>query len=43
MESKQTHENFSTVLKLYGDVLPSVRSFDVELDLLQNKWSGDFE
>ena len=36
-------ENFSAVLQLYGNVLPSVRSFDVELDLWQNKWSGDSE
>ena len=43
MESQLTPENFNTVLKLYGDVLPSVRSFDVELDLWQNKWSGDSE
>ena len=36
-------ENFSAVLQLYGNVLPSVRSFDVELDLWQNKWSGESE
>ena len=31
------------MLALYGNVLPSMRSFDVELDLWQNKWSGDSE
>ena len=36
-------ENFSAVLQLYGNVLSSVRSFDVELDLWQNKWRGDSE
>ena len=36
-------EKFSAVLQLYGNVLPSVRLFDVELDLWQNKWSGDSE
>ena len=43
MTSQLRPENFSAVLKLYGDVLPSVRSFDVELDLWQNTWSSDSE
>ena len=35
--------NISTVLQLSGNVLLSMRSFDVELYLWQKKWSGDFE
>lgn len=31
-------EDFSNLLQLYGADLPS---FDVELDLWQNKWMGD--
>ena len=36
-------EKFSSLLQLYGSDLPSVNSFDVELDLWQNKWTGDPE
>ena len=36
-------ENFSSLLQLYGGDLPSVKSFDVELDLWQNKWNRDPE
>ena len=36
-------ENFRSILQLYGTALPSVRSIDVELDLWQNKWTGDPE
>ena len=43
MTSQLRPEKFSAVLQLYGNVLPSVRSFDVDLDLWQNKWSGDSE
>ena len=32
---------FSSLLSCYGDDLPSVRSLDVELDLWQNKWTGE--
>ena len=42
MTSQRRPDNFSAVLQLYGNILPSVR-FDVELDLWQNKWSGDSE
>ena len=31
-------ENFCNLLQLYGSDLPAVKSFDVELDLWQNKW-----
>ena len=41
--SELSQENFCSVLQLYGNVLPSVRSFDVELDLWQNKWRSDSE
>ena len=41
MTSQLRPEKFSAVLQLYGNVLPSIRSFDVELDLWQNKWRGD--
>ena len=40
MTSQLRPENFSAVLKLY---VPSVRSFDVELDLWQNTGSSDSE
>ena len=43
MTSQLRPEKFSAVLQLYGNVLPSVRTFDVKLDLWQNKWSGDSE
>ena len=36
-------ENFRGLLQLYGNDLPSVKSFDVELDLWQNKWTGNPE
>ena len=36
-------ENFSSLIQLYGSDLPSVKSIDVELDLWQNKWTGDPE
>ena len=34
-------EDFNNLLQLYKEDLPSVRSFDVELDLWQNKWTGE--
>ena len=43
MTSQLRPEKFRAVLQLYGNVLPSVISFDVELDLWQNKWRGDSE
>ena len=36
-------ENFSSLIQVYGNELPSVKSIDVELDLWQNKWNGDIE
>ena len=43
MTSQLTPENFSSVINLYSDVLPSKRSLDVELDLWQSKWSTNSE
>ncbi len=39
--SQLKSENFGSILQFYGGDLPSVRSFDAELDLWQNKWKGD--
>ena len=41
--SRLRPENFSSLLQLYGSDLPSVKSFDIELDMWQNKWTGDPE
>lgn len=35
--------NFGSVLQLYGSDFPSVKPLNVELDLWQNKWTGDPE
>ena len=43
MTSELRPQKFGAVLQIYGDVLPSVKSFDVELDLWQTKWSSDSE
>ena len=34
-------QDFTNLLQLYKEDLPFVRSFDVELDLWQNKWTGE--
>lgn len=33
--------NFPNLLQFYKDDLPSFRSLDAELDLWQNKWTGE--
>lgn len=38
VSEKLTKANFSKVLKLYEDDLPSSRSLDIELDLWEAKW-----
>ena len=34
-------QDFTNLLQLYKEDLPSVRSFDVELNLWQSKWTGE--
>ena len=42
VSEKLTKANFSKVLRLYEDDLPSSRSLDIELDLWEAKWE-DYE
>ena len=34
-------QDFTNLLQLYEDDLPFIKSFDVELDLWQNKWTSE--
>ena len=39
--SQLRSQDFTNLLQLYGDDLPFVKSFDVELDLWQIKWTSE--
>ena len=39
--SQLQSQDFTNLLQLYGDDLPFIKSFDVELDLWQNKWTSE--
>ena len=39
--SQLQSQDFTNLLQLYGDDLLFVKSFDVELDLWQNKWTSE--
>ena len=39
--SQLSPSDFPSLLEVYGSDLPAARSFDVELDLWQNKWTNN--
>ena len=41
--TRSQHHDFENVLKMYGDDLPSSKSFPSELHLWQHKWSSQAE